>query len=277
MHSSQEYGDISSLLTNIVPYQSVLNLTGRSDNILDLSKGIAMNLRTKVGRTNSNGDIVEWDFSLMITFYCEEFKLATQAAQKLKKLRGLENLSAVVFFPVRIFFFILLALRQFKDTGKWSYRREAKKYYTLFRKWVVKLGAINLVHKLLILDAEMLSTERKVKSDMLKTAYDRAIAASSRTGFLQDAALAAHLASLSITDVEDRMEYQFRARNFYLKWGATGVVEYLEASSKFNTIPPAATTDTSSSILPRPGFRSRERFDKKVSDQHRKSVFRSIR
>ena len=236
-----------------------------------------MDLRTKVGRRNSTGETAEWDLSLQISFYCEEYKLATQATQKLKKLHGFENFSAAVFFPVRIFFFTLLALRYLEDTGKWSYGREAKKYSTLFRKWVAKLGAINLVHKLLILDAEMLSTERKVKPDMLKTAYDRATAASSRSDFLQDTALAAHLASLSITDVVDRLEYQFRAHEFYRQCRATGIVEYLEASAKFNTASP--TTDAGSPILPtksRPGFRSRERFDKKVSDQHGTSVLHSI-
>jgi hypothetical protein len=35
----------------------------------------------------------------------------------------------------------------------------------------MNLGAINLVRKLLTLDAEMLCTERKVKTDMLKTVH----------------------------------------------------------------------------------------------------------
>jgi hypothetical protein len=35
----------------------------------------------------------------------------------------------------------------------------------------MNLGAINLVPKLLTLDAEMLSTERKVKTDMLKIVH----------------------------------------------------------------------------------------------------------
>jgi hypothetical protein len=83
----------------------------------------------------------------------------------------------------------------------------------------------------------------------------------------------AHLSSLSITDVEDRLEYQFRASELYFKWGATGVVQYLEESAKFNTASP--TADAGSSILPPksgPIFRSRERFDKKVSDQHRSVI-----
>jgi hypothetical protein len=81
---------------------------------------------------------------------------------------------------------------------------------------VTKHGNINLPQKLLTLDAEELSLSYKDPTRTrheegvanatrmeLKTAYDKAIVAAMKSGFTQDAALAAHLASETFSAERD--------------------------------------------------------------------------
>ena len=93
--------------------------------------------------------------------------------------------------------------------------------------------AINVVHKLQILDAEMQTIEpKKSREDTtLAPLYDKAIASATKAGFLQDAALAAQLASYAVQDERDSREYFRRSCELYQSWGAKGVVDYLERSS----------------------------------------------
>ena len=108
----------------------------------------------------------------------------------------------------------------------------------------------------------------------MKAAYDKAIGASARAGFLQDAALAAHLASNIVPDEHDSLSYFHRAQEFYLRWGARGVVDHLlekrrgdlASISSFDT-----TSVQESSASSGTGHRSRRRFDPRFAIE-RKSL-----
>ena len=75
-------------------------------------------------------------------------------------------------------------------------------------------------------------------------------------GFLQDGALAAHLASRSIPTKKDM--YWDRAADLYNKWGASGIVSYVERHRDLW----ASSSERKSGVsYTDVGFRSRSRYD----------------
>ena len=78
----------------------------------------------------------------------------------------------------------------------------------------------------------------------LKAAYKKAIVVSTESGFTQDAALAAQLASEAIQS--EREMYWERACGIYLRWGATALlVRYLNQQEEHD---PSSTLTISSSM-----------------------------
>lgn len=148
----------------------------------------------------------------------------------------------------------------------------------MIRGWVVDKRAINVVYKLMILEAEMMTIENKKRNKkgdvQLIRAFDKAIVAATKAGFLQDAAVAAHLASRAVADKETSQEYVRRSRELYLCWGAIGVIDYLEAistasnsqaySSAESSFSMSADTTTTSGTP----HRARRRFDKSLQIKH---------
>ena len=253
------------LLANVPLFQCILNLTGRSDDILDMSHGEAVHYRALIGWEHRTGEHAEWSYQMQIAFYCEDFGLATSLSKKLQHI-DVGPVRGLPIFHARVFFFALIAMHNAKATGKRKYIFEARKHYKVVKHWVSENRAINVVHKLLILDAEMLTMSRRwrQRKNELVEAFDRAVAASTRAGFLQDAALAAHLASRAI-DGDECLDYFRRARELYLTWGAKQVVDHIGSTSSFRPmIPRPALTSTS------PGYRSREHFDGSVALSHKK-------
>jgi predicted ATPase len=275
-----DYGQHFYGLLLIPTFQCVLNLTGKSDNILDMSHGAAERYRKRFGGKSSRGQESEFSFLMQIAFYCEDFRLATHMAEKLKHAGN--GISRGSFFEqTRVFFFTLIAIQQARKNTRRPlkqeiFRREAKKLYEAFRLWVIDKKSINAVHKLLILDAEMMSIQRRpqVDSDTIRAAYDKAVAASTRSGFLQDGALAAQLASRAIPAAKDL--YFERALELYSSWGAAGLVEHLlkkpsagasESSSSHSDS--AAEGTSTQQQQPGTSFRSRERFDARLVKAHK--------
>ena len=279
-----EYNNKFWLLINLPLYQCILNLTGRSRNILDSAE--TMKYRSKLGWENRTGEETDWSYRMQIAFYAEDFLLATDLANKLMAIKP-GQARTFPYYQTRVFFFVLVALWNAKHYATSRLRRRkyimiAKKYYTMIKGWVVKKKAINMAHKLRILNAEMKSLKRNVDLRALMLAYDDAISSSSRSGFLNDAALAAHLASRSPIGDDDggktRLLYYERALELYDSWGAAGLVDILHDNS---------TGGLSSSMVSRSfssrhqgsrqrssdshhlGFRSRPRYDKRLSQQHK--------
>lgn len=274
----ETYGQKFSLLANLPVYQCVLNLTGRSENILDMSRGKAMEYRDKLGWDSRTGEEAEWSFLMQLAFYCKDYGKATEMAKKVETLHAGAS-RALPLYHARVFFFCLIATHNVRETGKRKYKEKAKKHYDVVREWVSKQKAINVVHKFQILNAEMLTLEKKQKESTTMEAFDKAIASSARAGFLQDAALTCQLASQAVADKEKKRGYFNRSLEFYRSWGAHGVAEYLETSTKQRTpsvlravssvgsITSDSSSRGSSSHL---GYRARERFDKSLSSNHMK-------
>jgi hypothetical protein len=193
-------------------YQLILNLTGDSYNVLDLSSGAA------IDRAAAIGWVPLWesnlDAELMLYTHCHEFNLATIVFEKIEA----SNMGIVRFhaaWHTRVFNLALVAIHNARSTWvksrKW--KRKARKYVSMIQRWVDECQAINLGHKLKLLEAEMLTLRRPHPSDeILMPAYDDAIIRSARSGFLQDAARAAALASKAVRNKFEKHQYARRSQ-----------------------------------------------------------------
>ena len=158
-------------------FQCVLNLTGKSKNVMDMSHGVAERYRKQFGGTSSRGQESDLSFLMQIAFYCEDFPLATRLAEKLKRV-GNGTSRGTFFEQTRVFFFTLIAIHQVRMNKRRPlkqevFRRDAKKLYELVRSWVIEMKSINMAHKLLILDAEMMSIQRQWQQLHLMRHYCR--------------------------------------------------------------------------------------------------------
>lgn len=268
-----EYNSRVWAFINLPVLQCVLNLTTETiDNMLDFGVGKAADLRAQLGWESKTGEQSDWSYIMQMAFYVEDFDVANGMIERLKPVQqGLSR--PLAFFQARVFFFALNAMRLAKETGKARYRREAAKYTNEMRKWVIKKRCFSVGHKLKVLEAEMMSMNlsRREKrngsgGDKLMRAYDLAITMSTKTGFLQDAALAAQLGSrCTYLDSETRSDYLRRACDLFTRWGAVGVVSSLAKSHPALTISQEQGGSTQ-------GYRSRERFDKSVTDSHKQQI-----
>lgn len=258
-----KYGQTMFLLSNVPLYQCVLNLTGQTDDILDMASGTACDYRTRLGWTCRTGEQAGWSHQMQIAFYCEKFDLATSLYEKLEPVyagadRGLP------LYHARVFFFALICIHNAKNGGRRKYRAEARKHLNVLRGWVMENRAINIVHKLMILQAEMMTLDKKKSDSEILAAFDKAIVAAAKVGFLQDAALAAHLGSRAAANEETCQEYFRRARDMYLSWGAVGVIDHLEEATPHYQ----ETSDSASFGASGTRFRGRSRFDNSLERRH---------
>lgn len=151
----------------------------------------------------------------MLYIHCHEFSLATTIFERLEA----SSLGIVRFHAVwhtRVHHFALVAIHNARMTivraRKW--KRKARKYVEMMRIWVEDCKAINLGHKLKLLEAEILTLSRPYPSDdVLMAAYDEAIVRSARSGFLQDAARAAALASKAVRNKFEKHQYARRSQD----------------------------------------------------------------
>lgn len=270
-----------NLLQIVNVYQLALNLMGKSGDILVMSgEGTALTrYRKKVGWPNRAGEQAEWSMTMQLYCFCEEFDMAGDMYDKISSV-DMGFFSGTYLYHVRVFYFAIVAMQRAKKSGRRKDIKEAQKHFRKIESWVVENRALNLSHKLLILRAEHLTLstgrKKKVKDDTLKLAFDEAITASTKAGFLNAAGLAALLASRAVEDTSLRRDYLRRACESYSNWGAVGVVEHLQM--KYETLLADTRDGGSSSLLAvelnegtttSSGFRSRERFDDSIVHEHR--------
>jgi hypothetical protein len=157
---------------------------------------------------------INLDLLLNLYIHCQEFSLAAAVFEKHEKSYvGLMRFH--VGWHIRVYNFSLLAIQNAKKRVALSnyWRKQANKYVSMVRLWVNEHKAINMAHKLALLEAEFLGLQKPYPSDKtLMDAYDNVIVRSARSGFLQDAALAASLASVAVKDEFEKRQYARRAQ-----------------------------------------------------------------
>jgi predicted ATPase len=223
------YGQKTIFLQILPIWQCVLNLTGRSDDPLDFERGEAIEKENLVGNLNDVGRQSRWSYLMQIAFYIGDMRLASEMSAKLREI-NIGFMKAHVFYQTRVFFFGLIAIsnaRRFE--GKRKYKTEATKHIQEMRTWVER-GASNLVHKLLILESEYESLSAK-SGILLQSRYECAIASARKSGFLQDAAIAAQLASEVLFQFDDTAAlaetYVHLAYKLWMVWGAIAIADNL--------------------------------------------------
>ena len=129
------------------------------------------------------------------------------------------------------------------ETRQSKYLFAAKKVRSKVSEWV-RSGAINLVHQLLILDAE--DAAAKGFHNDARQAYEKAIAASVRGGFLQDAGIANERYATYLLTVgleRDARYYTREAIRYFSEWGAARKVQQLR--QRYSKLLSGSTLDMS--------------------------------
>lgn len=110
----------------------------------------------------------------------------------------------------------------------------------------------------------MLSFERPSPTDdSLMCAFDEVIARSARSGFFQDAAFSAVLASTAVKDDFHKKQYAFRAMELYSLWDARCIVKHLQKKYRhFRQAAAESDVDIMVNLQNSgPGVKGRERFN----------------
>jgi predicted ATPase len=219
-----EYGQKMTYLQILPIWQCVLNLTAQSINVTDVEHGDARDRQHDVGNENCVGQQACWSYSMQIAVYMQEWDIAHAMAARLKPI-DIGFAKSHILYPARIFFFAILAIQNARNTLKRKYFVEARRYISKLRRWVQHQAA-NVLHKLLLVEAEYMSlwqlsskffamttSDRSIQLSSLFRKYDVAITTARRSGFLQDAALASQLADAAC--VRLCTSNQFRSSFFF--------------------------------------------------------------
>lgn len=257
-----EYSQGTTAMINVLHWQFILNLMGRSADPLQLT-GEAMVQETALQRiveTNNNVAMrVFWLLRIQLAYYFGDMDLAL----KILKSSNINYIKVHLFFYVWTFFSGLVSLELARTTRRRRHRVRARKVINVMKKWV-SAGAVNSVHKLQLLKAEYKALNGK-DHDSVRHSYDAAISMASKAGFLQDSALANERAGLFFLQHGDEFwasVYLTRAHELYCEWGAQAKAGQIVSQHSAVFKPSLPTRYTSR-------HKSRSRFSNKSSLRHK--------
>jgi len=169
----------------------------------------------------------------MLAYYFGDLELAGKMSAKMwsSYVEGPD-----VWVPYRFFFQGLTAISLANNTKLERYRRQGNRIIRRMEQWVQN-GVVNCHHMLKLLRAEQLAGSSKAKTDAVGRAFDNAISAAGRLGFLHNQALANERAGIYFLGKQERTRaatYLVRARALYDEWGARAKVEHI--SFKFRDV-----------------------------------------
>lgn len=210
-------------------WQCLLNLSGRAKDRGIMDGGEALEKESLVGgNPKGAGRQTMMSYWMQLSFYLGNMEKANELYDQVKGF-DMGAFKATMFFNARIFFFALIETHNYRKTGKNKYRKTAKQYRDMLRKHVAG-GAINLVHKVQLLEVEIKKRTAKNTDEVLR-GYQAAIVSATRSGFLQDAALSNHLCAQYCRSKPELLHmqnmYLVAAHEKYTAWGATAVAESL--------------------------------------------------
>jgi hypothetical protein len=203
---------------------------GKVDDPLRLTGGACdEDTILRVGSETNNVQAIQnvWFLRAQLAYYFDELEQALEFTKKYRK--SSKGLQAHLFFPCSIFYSGLIYLGLAKKTKKRKYLARARKDMNKLRSWVQE-GAVNFYHRLLLLDAQYSSLSKRMKSQTIKSNFEKAIHSAARGGFLQDHALANQLAGeyFLSKDLPVDAEYHLsEAFSLYFEWGAQAVADHL--------------------------------------------------
>ena len=163
-----------------------------------------------------------------VAFYFGDYEKADRCRQNVEMLLDLDRmfirtLTVIVYGE-------LIAAAFYRKSKKRKYKRQAAKYLDRMKEIVKKKGLTNL-NKYYLMEADFVSTfDHRAKKEEVKRLFEKAIATSTKSGLIQDAALANELCGdyfLSAGDTFWARHYFTKATEHYRDWGATAKVMHL--------------------------------------------------
>jgi hypothetical protein len=156
-----------------------------------------------------------------LAYYLGETAAADQTWTKLKPLlAGMSSHSAPT---LDIYFTGLIGTAMYRKTGKRKYRDQALTAVKSMKSLMEKFNTdLNNLHRYYIMKADVAAACKKKGKDEVREAFDQAISASLKAGFLQDAALANELCGEFFAKGENLYwaeHYLTSAYNGYCEWG----------------------------------------------------------
>jgi hypothetical protein len=211
--------------------QCILNLMGDNDNPVFLS-GSAMDqeeMLKYLGETHNNAAIlILRNIRMTLGYFFRDFDLAGEMSDLI--FSDPLQLAARNSHVMLCYFFGGLTAIALSEKGlkRMRYMMRAQKIIKLFEK-MVSVGAVNCHHMLLFLRAEAASMKEK-DPEVVRRAFDKAIASASRSGFVHHAALANERVGMFFLGRNDNEWGEFylrRAYQLYMEWGAIAKVDQL--------------------------------------------------
>ena len=165
-----------------------------------------------------------------MAFYFGELEIAMKILKPLNQLGQIDT--CYLTTSIRIFFSGLTLSLMVRKTGKRKYKVKAKAFTEEMQK-IMKSRGLNSLHRYLMMQANLEAcVDRGNRENQVKEAFDKAISAASRAGFLHDAALGNELVGeyfLSIGNSFWCKHYFTKAYELYSEWGALAKVKLLKA------------------------------------------------
>jgi predicted ATPase len=225
IHQINEYG-VESVRAIVVPFhQMLLYLSGRTEDPLAWIHGMeGQGSRRRKAHDPSETVKFIWSYIArgQLAYYLGETAAADQTWTKLKPL--LAGMSSYCLLTLDIYFTGLIGTAMFRKTGKRKYRDQAQTAVKSMKSLMEKFNTgLNNLHRYYIMKADVAAACEKKSKDEVREAFDQAISASSKAGFLQDAALANELCGEFFAKGENlywAKHYLTSAYNGYCEWGA---------------------------------------------------------
>jgi predicted ATPase len=214
--------------------QFVLNLMGESRDVLILT-GEAMNQDNLLQHATISGNRVAvravHRYRLLLATWFGDTRAALDSISSLPP----DEAPCRFEYAQEAFASALACTAQARAHRGRKILRQAQAYLNMVLKWT-KAGNGNCHDMLLLLEAEMMGLVPKHDVAKVRAAYDKAIASSSRSGYLHNAALANEKAAQFFADQGDTFwfeNYLEKAHEYYVEWNAWGKVRQLEARYPF--------------------------------------------
>jgi hypothetical protein len=190
---------------------------------------------------------------MQLGVYFGDYPFSENFVRKVSPLADLDSSHSTN--SVRLFFGSLTYATLALDTTKKkrSYRTKAKKFAQDL-KAMCKVKGMNSWHRYLLAEAHCCAGSAK-SGNSIQAKYDNAIAAALKSGHGQDAALGCQLVAEYFLAMQDCIlyselaraqewtvqQYLTQARDWYLQWGAKGLVRHLETKYSKYLLPTPAS------------------------------------
>ncbi|CAB9500744.1 Protein tyrosine kinase [Seminavis robusta] len=273
-----EYNQIMFFLLASPLWQCLLNLTGKSADPSTMETGTVMERRKAFPAHKKCGVQSIHSFQMIISYYRGDLEKATEMSEKLADCKpGI--MGASFWYASRLYHVALIAIANCRKSPTRKGRQEAEKQVKHFKK-LVKKGAINLLHKLQLLQAELMTVDvnpnKPKEVDAVMAMYDSAIVSATRAGFLQDAALANYLCFQFCDTHKVRIHlrelYLKRSVEHWIDWGGFDVADSIlerHGGDYQSTCVSVREMKDSSCLNMSNSLRGRSRFDDALAMQHK--------